>query len=96
MSAKVFEETFQDFGSNMGIAVELTFPTLTDEQADDIEVPDKYIDSLFANAEKGKMSGTFELYYKGDENVPMNWKITAYESEDDEKEEEEEGDEDEY
>lgn len=87
--AKQFEEHFQDFGSNMGIVVSMSFPELSDSEADLVELPDAFIDLFFNKADKGIMSGESTLYHKG-EDVKMTWKITAYESEDDEDEGEDE------
>lgn len=86
--SKKFEEMFQDYSSNMGICVTMSFPELSDTEADLVELPDAFIDVFFNKAEKGIMSGESKVYHKG-EDVTMIWTITAYESEDDEEEKEE-------
>lgn len=88
---KIEEVTFTNYSTNMGIAVNISFPYIDQTLFDSIELSDDIDNYFFKQAENGIMSGEKEITcWRNDADFTMKWEITAYCEEDDEIDEDDE------
>lgn len=86
--SKIYKENLHDYGLNKSICIELSFPNISDLEADSIELDDFTISMFFHYADRNIMSKTSVVNFKNKDYI-LEWNITCYVDEDEDEDEDE-------